>query len=85
MLLVATQVLQRAGPAKHVEAGGEPRIVGIQPRTRGDLRNGALAALASQVPPALLADQIGLSPSGASNWSKATGAAMGEYVARRHD
>jgi hypothetical protein len=46
-------------------------------------RNGALAALASQVPPALLADQIGLSLSGASNWSKATGSARGEYVGLR--
>jgi hypothetical protein len=48
-----------------------------------DARNGALAALAAQVPPALLADQIGLSLSGASNWSKATGATRSAYVALR--
>jgi hypothetical protein len=47
-------------------------------------RNGALAALVSQVPPALLADQIGLSLSGAPNWSKATGAARGEYTGLRN-
>jgi hypothetical protein len=47
-------------------------------------RNGALAALASQVPPALLADQIGLSLSGASIWTKAIGAARGEYAGLRH-
>jgi hypothetical protein len=48
-----------------------------------EARNGVLAALASQVPPALLADQIGLSLSGASIWSKATGATRGAYVALR--
>ncbi|MGX7673704.1 hypothetical protein [Plantactinospora sp. DSM 117369] len=49
-----------------------------------EARNGALAALASQVPPALLADQIGLSLSGASNWYKATGSPRSEYVGLRH-
>jgi hypothetical protein len=48
-----------------------------------EARNGALAALASQVPPALLADQIGLSLSGASNWSKSTGTTRGDYVGLR--
>ena len=48
-------------------------------------RNGALAALASQVPPTLLADEIGLSLSGASMWTKAIGAARGEYAGLRHN
>jgi hypothetical protein len=46
-------------------------------------RNGSLDALAAQVPPALLADQIGLSLSGASSWTKAVGAARGEYAGIR--
>jgi hypothetical protein len=49
-----------------------------------EARNGALSTLAAQLPPALLAEQLGLSLSGASNWSKATGATRGEYTALRH-
>lgn len=49
-----------------------------------EARNGALSTLAAQLPPALLAEQLGLSLSGASNWSKATGATRGEYAALRH-
>ncbi|WP_430786971.1 hypothetical protein [Actinoplanes sp. G11-F43] len=43
-------------------------------------RNAALAALAAQLPPALLAEQIGLSAGAAAKWSKATGATRGTYV-----
>jgi hypothetical protein len=39
-----------------------------------EARNGALAALAMQLLPALLVDHTGLSLSAASKWSKATGA-----------
>jgi hypothetical protein len=46
-------------------------------------RNGALSALAAQLPPALLADQLGLSLSTAALWSKATGAARSDYTALR--
>ncbi|MEO3930984.1 hypothetical protein ABGB07_45160 [Micromonosporaceae bacterium B7E4] len=46
-------------------------------------RNGALAALAAQLPPALLADQIGLSVDAAAKWSKATAATRGTYVGLR--
>jgi hypothetical protein len=48
-----------------------------------EARNGTLSTLASQLPPALRAEQLGLSLSGASNWSKATGATRSEYVALR--
>ncbi|WP_141722564.1 hypothetical protein [Micromonospora aurantiaca (nom. illeg.)] len=46
-------------------------------------RNGALAALAAQMPPALLAEQIGLSVGAAAKWSKATGATRSTYVGLR--
>ncbi|MDP4510322.1 hypothetical protein [Nonomuraea turcica] len=48
-----------------------------------EARNGALAALASQLPPALLAEQLGLSLSRASSWSKAVGADRSSYVGLR--
>jgi hypothetical protein len=48
-------------------------------------RNGALNAFAAQMPPALLADQLGLSLSAATLWSKAAGPARSDYVGlRRH-
>jgi hypothetical protein len=47
-------------------------------------RNGALSALAVQLPPALLADQLGLSLSAAALWSKAAGAARSDYTGLRH-
>ena len=46
-------------------------------------RNGALGAIAAQVPPALLAEQLGLSMTAAAAWSKAAGAARGDYAALR--
>lgn len=46
-------------------------------------RNSAIGALAAQIPPALLADQLGLSLSAAATWSKAVGAARGDYTALR--
>ncbi|MEU5565500.1 hypothetical protein [Micromonospora musae] len=47
-------------------------------------RNGALSALAVQLPPVLLADQLGLSLSAAALWSKAAGAARSDYAGLRH-
>ena len=47
-------------------------------------RNSALNALAAQLPPARLADQLGLSLSAAALWAKAAGAARGEYTGLRH-
>jgi len=46
-------------------------------------RNGALGTLASQLPPALLSEQLGLLMTAAAAWSKAAGAARGDYVALR--
>ena len=46
-------------------------------------RNAALATLASEVPPALLADKLGLSLSAAVMWSKAVGAARADYAGLR--
>ena len=46
-------------------------------------RNGALAALAAHLPPALLAEQIGLSVGAAAKWSKAIGATRNSYVGLR--
>jgi hypothetical protein len=46
-------------------------------------RNGAVSALAAQLPPALLADQLGMSLAIATAWSKAVGAARGDYAALR--
>jgi hypothetical protein len=50
-----------------------------------EARNGALPTLAPQLPPALLTEQLGLALSGASNWSKATGATRSEYFALRNE
>jgi hypothetical protein len=46
-------------------------------------RNGALAALAAQLPPALPTDQIGMSVGAAAKWSKATAGTRGTYVGLR--
>jgi hypothetical protein len=46
-------------------------------------RNGARAALAERLPPALLADQLGVSLNAAVSWSKAVGAARGTYTGLR--
>jgi hypothetical protein len=46
-------------------------------------RNSALAAFAADVPPALLADKLGLSISAAVAWSKAVGAARADYAGLR--
>jgi hypothetical protein len=46
-------------------------------------RNAALATLAAEVPPALLADKLGLSMSAAVMWSKAVGAARADYAGLR--
>jgi hypothetical protein len=46
-------------------------------------RNAALATLAAEVPPALLADKLGLSLSAAVMWSKAVGAARADYAGLR--
>jgi hypothetical protein len=46
-------------------------------------RNAALAARAAEVPPALLADKLGLSMSAAVMWSKAVGAARADYAGLR--
>lgn len=48
-----------------------------------EARNGALGSLAAQMPPALIADQLGLSLAAASRWSKAVGAARSDYAALR--
>ena len=48
-----------------------------------EARNGALGSLAAQMPPALIADQLGLSLAAAARWSKAVGAARSDYVALR--
>jgi hypothetical protein len=48
-----------------------------------EARNGALGALAAQLPPALIADQLGLSIAAAAAWSKAVGAARSDYAALR--
>jgi hypothetical protein len=48
-----------------------------------EARNGALGALATQLPPALIADQLGLSIAAAAGWSKAVGAARSDYAALR--
>jgi hypothetical protein len=48
-------------------------------------RNGALATLASQVPPHGSPIRSALSLSAASIWSKTTGAVRGEYVGLRND
>jgi hypothetical protein len=55
---------------------------GVQRRRASAL--GALAALAFRMRPALLAEQIGLSPSGASSWSKVTVATRGDSVGLRN-
>jgi hypothetical protein len=47
-------------------------------------RNSALAAFAADVPPALLADKLGLSISAAVAWSKAVGAARADYAGLRN-
>jgi integrase len=47
-------------------------------------RNSALAAFAADVPPALLADKLGLSISAAVAWSKAVGAARTDYSGLRN-
>lgn len=46
-------------------------------------RNSALASFAADVPPALLADKLGLSISAAVSWSKAVGAARADYAGLR--
>jgi ATP-dependent DNA ligase len=43
-------------------------------------RNAARAALAEQMPPALVAEIVGMSNSAAEGWAKAGGAARGTYV-----
>ncbi|MFI7025100.1 hypothetical protein ACIBMZ_20525 [Micromonospora sp. NPDC049900] len=48
-----------------------------------EARNAAVGALAAQVPPALLAEHLGLSLSAAAAWSKAAGAARSDYAALR--
>jgi len=48
-----------------------------------EARNGALGSLAAQLPPALIADQLGLSLAAAARWSKAVGAARSDYTALR--
>jgi hypothetical protein len=45
--------------------------------------NAARAALAEHLPPALLADRLGLSISSAARWSTAVGAARGVYAGLR--
>lgn len=47
-------------------------------------RNSALAAFAADVPPALLADKLGLSISAAVEWSKAVAAARADYAGLRN-
>jgi len=47
-------------------------------------RNSALAAFAVDVPPALLADKLGLSISAAVEWSKAVAAARSDYAGLRN-
>jgi hypothetical protein len=47
-------------------------------------RNSARASLAVDVPPALLADQLGLSIDAAVAWSKAVGAARADYAGLRN-
>jgi hypothetical protein len=47
-------------------------------------RNSALAAFAADVPPALLADKLGLSISAAVAWSKSVGAARADYAGLRN-
>lgn len=47
-------------------------------------RNSARASLAADVPPALLADKLGLSINAAVAWSKAVGAARADYVGLRN-
>lgn len=46
-------------------------------------RNSALAAFAADVPPALLADKLGLSISSAVEWSKAVAAVRADYTGLR--
>jgi hypothetical protein len=46
-------------------------------------RNSARAAFAADVPPALLADKLGLSINAAVAWSKAVGAARSDYAGLR--
>ena len=46
-------------------------------------RNSARAAFAADIPPALLADKLGLSISAAVAWSKAVGAARSDYAGLR--
>jgi integrase len=46
-------------------------------------RNSALAAFAADVPPALLADKLGLSISAAVEWSKAVAAVRADYAGLR--
>jgi hypothetical protein len=48
-------------------------------------RNSARASLAADVPPALLADKLGLSIDAAVAWSKAVGAARADYAGLRND
>jgi hypothetical protein len=47
-------------------------------------RNSARASFAADVPPALLADKLGLSIGAAVSWSKAVGAARADYADLRH-
>jgi hypothetical protein len=47
-------------------------------------RNSARAAFAADVPPALLADKLGLSISAAVEWSKAVAAARADYAGLRN-
>ena len=60
---------------ERLAAVGLPRVL--------PARNAALATLASEVPPALLADKLGLSLSAAVMWSKAVGAARADYAGLR--
>jgi hypothetical protein len=47
-------------------------------------RNSARASFAADVPPALLADKLGLSVGAAVTWSKAVGAARADYAGLRN-
>jgi len=60
---------------ERLAAVGLPRVL--------PARNAALATLAAEVPPALLADKLGLSLSAAVMWSKAVGAARADYAGLR--
>ena len=47
-------------------------------------RNSARASFAADVPPALLADKLGLSVDAAVSWTKAVGAARADYAGLRN-